>query len=195
MSDDPRTGADVPRDPWGNPMPPEDRPPPNPGPSDYPPPFPGDRPGAPAPPSPDYNPAWPPSGNPPPQAPPIPPGVPSQGWGQPNPWAAPKNDGMAIGGLVTGILATLCGIAGILGIVLGPTAITLGVLARKRVARSNGAVKGEGLATTAIILGVIGTLISLVYVIILIRNPDLITDIFDQINTTTTTVPGEGTAT
>jgi hypothetical protein len=102
---------------------------------------------------------------------------------------------MAVGALVTGIFAALCGIAGILGIVLGPTAVTLGILARRRVARSNGTVKGEGLATAAIVLGVIGTLVSLVYVIILINNPDLITDILDQLDTTTTTVPTDGTAT
>jgi hypothetical protein len=105
-----------------------------------------------------------------------------------------KNDGMAVGGLVTGIFALLCGLAGILGIVLGPTALTLGILARRRVARSNGAVKGEGMATAAIVMGVIGTLISLVYVIVLIRNPGLVDDIMNQLTTTTTTVP-EGNAT
>jgi|GEM_PF-630519 len=195
MSDDPRTGANVPRDPWGNPLPPEDQPPLNPGPGDYPPPFPGDQPGAPGAAPPGYNPAWPPSAQGPPAGYPVHPGMPTQGWGQPNPWAAPKNDGMAVGGLVTGIFAALCGVAGIFGIVLGPTAITLGVLARKRIARANGAVKGEGLATTAIVLGIIGTLISLVYVIVLIRNPDLLTDIVNQLNTTTTTTPGTGNST
>jgi hypothetical protein len=194
MSDDPRSGAETPRDPWGNPLPPEDRAPVDPRPEDYPPPFPGDAPGTPGAVPPGYNPAWPPSAKAPGGIPPVPPGVPSQGWGQPDPWAPAKNDGMAVGSLVTGIFALLCGLAGILGIVLGPTAVTLGILARRRVARSNGAVKGEGLATAAIVMGVIGTLISIVYIIVLIRNPSLVDDILNQITTTTTTVP-EGNAT
>ena len=222
MTDDPQRG-DVPRDPWGNPLPPEDRPPANPRPEDFPPPFPGDEPGGAAggaPPG--SNPAWPgrapqgppaqgyppagqyppqgypppgqhpqqgyaPQGYPPPGYGPVPPGIPSQGWGQGAPWAPVKNDGMAVGALVTGIVSLLCGLAGILGVILGPTAITLGVLARRRVARSGGMVKGEGFGTAAIVMGTIATLISLVYVIVLIRNPNIIQDILDQVTTTTTT--------
>jgi hypothetical protein len=77
-------GDDVPRDPWGNPLPPEDRPPTNPRPDDYPPTFPTEGstahepsppPGAPppaAPPepaAPTGNPAWPGRQTPPPESP------------------------------------------------------------------------------------------------------------------------------
>ncbi|MCD9622346.1 DUF4190 domain-containing protein [Rhabdothermincola salaria] len=188
MSDDPRSGDDAPRDPWGNPLPPEDRPPADPRPEDFPPPFPGEAPGTPGAVPPGYNPAWPPSADGPT---PPPPGVPSQGWGQGEPWAPAKNDGLAVGALIAGIASLLCGIAGILGVVLGPTAITMGVLARRRVAASGGRVRGEGLGTAAIAMGVIGTTVSIVYLIIFIRNPDILTDIMDQLNTTTTTVPAD----
>jgi hypothetical protein len=189
MSNDPRSGDDVPRDPWGNPLPPEDRPPASPQPDDFPPPFPGDAPGAPGAAPPGYNPAWPPSSEGPAHQPP--PGVPSQGYHQGQPWAPVKNDGMAVGALVAGILSLLCGLAGVVGLVLGPVAIVLGVLARRRVAAAGGRVKGEGFGTAAIVMGIIGTLVSVVYVIILIRNPDILSDLIDQMSTTTTTTVPE----
>lgn len=89
-------GDDVPRDPWGNPLPPEDRPPANPRPDDFPPTFPSGppappeptpppswpapRPGPPAPP-PDDNPAWPGRSSEP--APPLPPPPGQPPYGQP----------------------------------------------------------------------------------------------------------------
>jgi hypothetical protein len=76
-------GDDVPRDPWGNPLPPEDRAPANPRPDDYPPTFPTEgstphepsppagapRPGTPEAAAPTGNPAWPGRQTPPPEAP------------------------------------------------------------------------------------------------------------------------------
>ena len=257
------TGDDVPRDPWGNPLPPEDRAPLNPRPDDFPPPFPSDPPGGaapsdsppsgtrewpdtqtwtpsgkpPAPPSnePEGNPAWPgvqgppgtgrqnpawpgapappntepqnpawpgaagsnggPSGGPSPAPPYGPPGTSpgwgqgaSQGWGQGTPWAPARNDGMAIGAMVCGIVSITC--AGFLGIVLGPVALVLGIRSRRRIGGSSGTLKGEGMALTGIVLGAIGVVASIAYLVFLVRNPDFVQDFLNQLTTTTTTTPG-----
>ena len=161
-------------DPWGNPLPPEDQAPANPRPEDFPPDF--------AP-----NPAWPgpQAVSPPPSTnlspPPVPPG-----WAPPPPaWSGPKFSGMAIAAMVCGILSIPC--TGFLGIILGPTALGLGVSARRTIARSNGWRKGEGMAIAGIVLGVIGIILSIVYLIFLIRNPNFITDFVENLTTTTTT--------
>ena len=72
-----RSGDDVPRDPWGNPLPPEDRAPLNPRPDDYPPPFPSDPPGGAPTSTGDAAPTgvWPPGR---PTSPPAPPRAPSE---------------------------------------------------------------------------------------------------------------------
>lgn len=168
-------------DPWGNPLPPEDQAPANPRPEDFPPDFapnpawPG--PQAVSPPPPPTSPT--PSTNLPP--PPVPPG-----WAPPPPaWSGPKFSGMAIAAMVCGILSIPC--TGFLGIILGPTALGLGVSARRTIARSNGWRKGEGMAIAGIVLGAIGIILSIVYLIFLIRNPNFITDFVDNLTTTTTT--------
>ena len=204
MSDDQRN--DVPRDPWGNPMPPEDRPPSQPRPDDFPPPFPGgDVARRPAP-DPDANPAWPgapeaspgqgapPSpydprwGQPPHGGHPSPPGVfdpgPSgygtpgaaPGWGPP-PWAQPRTDGKAIGALVCAIVGLL-----VCGVILEPLAIGLGLAARKSIRQSGGLLKGDGMATAAIVIGIIGLVLSVVMLFVLMANPDLLDNMF-QVDT------------
>ncbi len=233
MSD--TTGDDIPRDPWGNPLPPEDRPPANPTPDDYPPPFPSDEPGGATPPPwpgsppsrpPSDNPAWPgaqppqPTGtnpawpgaqhpSPPPDnpawpgptgptqqgpqlSPAPPPGVPSQGWGQGAPWAPARNDGMAIGALVCGILAGVCGLAGIAGVILGPVAIGLALASRRRIRAAAGTLRGDGLAVTGLVLGILGTAISVVWLVVFIANPNLVQDLIDRLSTTTTTTTEPG---
>ena len=170
-------------DPWGNPLPPEDQAPANPRPEDFPPDFapnpawPGPQAVSPPPPPPPTSPT--PSTNLPP--PPVPPG-----WAPPPPaWSGPKFSGMAIAAMVCGILSIPC--TGFLGIILGPTALGLGVSARRTIARSNGWRKGEGMAIAGIVLGAIGIILSIVYLIFLIRNPNFITDFVDNLTTTTTT--------
>jgi hypothetical protein len=123
----------------------------------------------------------------PPQQQPYPPGSANQGWGHGAPWAPPRNDGLAIGALVCGILAGLCGLAGIAGMVLGPVAIGLGVASRRRISRAGGALRGDGLALTGLVLGVIGTAISVFWLVVLIANPDLLQQLMDRLTTTTTT--------
>ena len=117
----------------------------------------------------------------PPQQQPYPPGGPTQGYGQGNPWAPPKNDGMAIGSLVCAIVGLFC-----CGIVLAPVAITLGFLSRKRISESNGTLRGDGLAITGIVIGVVGVVLAIVGVVILITNPDAFDNIFSGLTTTTT---------
>ena len=84
---------------------------------------------------------------PPPAAPPPPPGF-DYGAGAPA-----TTDGKATGALV-------CGIVGLLlcGVVLGPVAIYLGTKAKKEIRSSDGRLKGEGLATAGIVMGVIAVI-------------------------------------
>ena len=92
---------------------------------------------------------------PPPAAPPPPPGF-DYGEGAPAVTA-----GKATGALV-------CGIVGLLlcGVVLGPVAIYLGMQAKREIRSSDGRLKGEGLATAGIVMGIIaliGFVISIIY--------------------------------
>lgn len=170
-------------DPWGNPLPPEDQAPPAPRPEDYPPDF-------------SSNPAWP--GAQTPTGSPAPPNAtnPPTGWAPPPPawpgapvppqpaWQGPKFSGMAIAAMVCGILSIPC--TGFVGIILGPTALGLGLSARRSIGNANGWKRGEGMAIAGIVLGVVGIILSIVYLIFLIRNPDFITDFVDNLTTTTT---------
>ena len=87
---------------------------------------------------------------------------------------------MAIGAFVCSIVGLLC-----LGIVLEPVAVVLGVVARRRIRESNGALKGDGLALTGIVIGVVGFVLAIVGIVILVSNPDALDDFFNQFTTTT----------
>lgn len=191
-----RPGDDVPTDPWGNPLPEDQRPahahPPH-GPDDG-------RPGA-----------YPPGADQPGYAQPDhgqpgygqpgygqPGAYPQQGWG-PQAWTPqgysqsqwpgqPRNEGMAIGALVCGILATLCGVLGCLGIVIGPVAIVLGVVARRRIRESGGLTRGDGMAVAGLVLGIIGTVASAGWIIAFIASPEL-RERLEELTSTTTTLP------
>jgi hypothetical protein len=199
--------TNIPRDPWGNPIRPEDRPPASPvAPAPPVTPWTQVQPAPPAPPAPPMpeappaNPAWPgsaPAPTPPPaqSAPwtpppafPVPPGYQP---GQPvaPQWAGPKTDGLAIASLVVGIISVTC--AGYLGIILGPMALIFATRARNRIEKSGGWTKGASLATAGIVLGVIGTLVSIVYLIFVLRNPNFLQDLVNRLSTTTTT-PSSG---
>ena len=93
--------------------------------------------------------------------------------------------GPAIAALVCGIASIGC--TGFLGIVLGPVALGLGLRARRTIAASNGWRTGEGMATAGIVCGIIGTILSIVYLVFLVRNPNFITDFLNDLTTTTTT--------
>lgn len=80
---------------------------------------------------------------------------------------------MAVWALVTGVgaipLILLCGVSGVL---LGPVAITLGILARGRM-RADGTT-GEGLAIGGIVAGAAAAIINLALIAVLLANPDLL---------------------
>jgi hypothetical protein len=78
--------------------------------------------------------------------------------------------GLAIGGLVAGAVGFL-----VCGVVLGPLAIALGVLARRRM-RAAGE-PGEGLAIGAIVLGTIVLVLNIVILAYVFSNPDTLDQI------------------
>lgn len=82
-----------------------------------------------------------------------------------------------------GIASLTC--TGFLGIVLAPLAIVFGVRARRIISTSNGWRTGDGLAVAGIVIGVIGIVISVVYLVFVLSNPDFLTDLLDQLTTTT----------
>jgi hypothetical protein len=61
-----------------------------------------------------------------------------------------------IGGAASGWGATVAGAFGILAVVFGSAAIGIGIVARRAIKRSAGALRGNGVGRTGIILGIIG---------------------------------------
>ena len=102
-----------------------------------------------------------------PPASPAPPvyGVPQQAYYAP---AGPKNDGMSIAALVCGIsgLATLvlCGI-GIVPAILG---VIFGVIGKKKVEESGGALQGRGMALAGAICGAVAIGLFLIWMVLVL---------------------------
>lgn len=71
----------------------------------------------------------------------------------------PRNDGRAIGALVCGILGLV-----VFGVVLGAVAIGLGVTAQRNIRRNPLVVKGYGMATTGLVLGIIDVVVFVLFV-------------------------------
>ncbi len=151
-------------DPWGNPLPEPDHP---------------------APPPPAGPGAWWPGG---PQGPgPGAAAPPASQYG----WVPPARvEGMANGALVAGILSLLCGLLGVGSILVGPIAVMLGVFARRRINDSGGALTGMNRAVAGIVLGIVGFVISAIWLAVVAANPDLVQDLIDNLGTTTTTTGG-----
>jgi hypothetical protein len=153
---------DGPTDPWGNPVYQPLSPPYRPTPSGEPPRDAEPPPGADASEQPPASDWWGTSG----------PATASQGGGVAG--ASSGGRGLAISGMVAGVVGFLA-----LGLLLGPLAIVLGVLARRRLRSADE--PGTGLATAAIVLGVIVFVLNVVAIIYFITNPDA----FDQFDGTT----------
>ena len=102
--------------------------------------------------------------------PPTPPGPPGYGAPQPAYYApvGPKNDGMSIAALVCGIsgLATLvlCGI-GIVPAILG---VIFGIIGKKKVEQSGGALQGRGMALAGAICGAVAIGLFLIWLVLVI---------------------------
>jgi hypothetical protein len=105
-------------------------------------------------------------------------GAPAGGaYGQPGygfPAAAPSkpNDGMAVASMVVGIAGLVFSLFcfWFFGITIIPcaVAVVLGILARKRITESNGALGGEGMALAGLITGGLGTVWSALWVVLYI---------------------------
>ena len=95
----------------------------------------------------------------PPNYPPPPPGAPG-GYGQ----APPQTSPLAIVSLVTGILGFLCCTFFVLGIAAAVT----GFMARKQIAESQGRLKGSGMATAGLVLGVLSIVLAAIYWVLIL---------------------------
>ena len=95
----------------------------------------------------------------PPPAPPIPPPA-----GAPNP-----NNGMAVAALVLGILTFVC-----LGPIAGVLAVIFGFLGMKKANEMGGT--GKGMAIAGIILGIVGTVISILLLVFVVFAADKASD-------------------
>ena len=72
----------------------------------------------------------------------------------------PRTSGAAIASLVVAIIGLF-----LIGIVLGPIAICLAVSAKNDIRARPDEVKGEGLANAGLVIGVVGTVISVIFII------------------------------
>ena len=78
---------------------------------------------------------------------------------------------MAIVALVCGILSVICHcipIAGsFIGFFLSVAAIVLGIIEIKRIGRGEGSAKGKGMALAGIILGAVGIVFGIIWIVII----------------------------
>ena len=79
----------------------------------------------------------------------------------------PQTNQLAVWSMVTGILAGIFGLIGACGVIVGPIAIGLAISARNQIAASNGFQKGSGMATAGLTLGIIGTAISVMWIVLI----------------------------
>ncbi len=135
-----------------------EQPPPGQPPFGYPPP-PGGYPPPQQPPS--GSPPPPPGAYPPPQQSPY--GYPPPGGGLP-PGAVQESNGLAVAALVTGILGLL-GNCFCFGGLLSPVAIVVGWIGKNRADRSDGRVGGRGMAVAGIVLGIVGTVLLIAWIV------------------------------
>jgi len=93
-------------------------------------------------------------------------GYPPQGYGQqPYGHEQPKGGkGLAIGALVTGVLALLLCWTVFGGILLGLVALVLGLIGASRAKK--GRASGRGLAITGAVIGTVGLLISIAFIVL-----------------------------
>ncbi|RLV49533.1 DUF4190 domain-containing protein [Nocardioides mangrovicus] len=96
-----------------------------------------------------------------PPPPPPPAGAPGTPYGQ-----VPSTSPLAITSLVTGIVGLLftclCGF----GVIISVVAIVTGFISRSQIAKSAGALKGNGMALSGIILGAVAVVLLIVGIIL-----------------------------
>lgn len=85
--------------------------------------------------------------------------------GGPNPYVNVKTNGLAVASLILGILNyVLC------CFILSPVALILGIIAKNQINNSAGFQKGDGMAIAGIILGIVGILIIIAFIVIIALN-------------------------
>lgn len=78
----------------------------------------------------------------------------------------PRQNQLALWSMIVGIVAAVLSLIGACGAIFGPVAIGLAIPGRRRVAASQGAEKGAGMATAGLVLGVVATVLSVVWIIL-----------------------------
>ncbi len=101
-------------------------------------------------------------------------------YGTPGGYAAlPATDTQATASLVIGIVGLVTGSLCCITLVLSPVAIYLGYSAKKRIAESHGRLKGEGMATAGLVLGIIGTVLGILVIVLIAVSGSSSTGRFD----------------
>lgn len=112
---------------------------------------------------------------------PVTPGSPAEGMppqpdtgGQPWVSPAPRNSGVAIGSLVSGIISLAACITTLpIGVVAGPIAIVLAVRGRTQI-KQDPTLTGSGMATAGMITGILGTILGvglLIFWVVMVNDP------------------------
>jgi hypothetical protein len=123
--------------------------------------------------------------------PPPPPPPPAAGYGQPaygQPYGAPvvgRRNGMGIAALVLGIVAILSCWTAVGGMLAGLLAVIFGLVGRGR-SRRREATNG-GMALTGVILGVIGLLLGVLFLVFYVKHKDDIRNYSDCMSRAQTT--------
>jgi uncharacterized protein DUF4190 len=102
-----------------------------------------------------------------PPQPPVPPGVPGQ------------TNGLAIAGMVCGILGLVLFWFPYLGIVLGILGLVFGVLGRNRAVQLGGV--GQGMALAGIVTGGVAVVVGILWIIFIISQADEAEEILQQL--------------
>ncbi len=113
---------------------------------------------------------------------PVPPGYPvvpgPGGFGLAFPQVTPQTSGLSVGALVCGIVTCLLGVLAccwwpfaVLPSLVGVGALVLGRFGINQVAQSGGAVVGRGLAIAGMVIGGVGVLLTLIFLLIGVTTP------------------------
>ncbi|HET6699279.1 MAG TPA: DUF4190 domain-containing protein [Nocardioidaceae bacterium] len=92
---------------------------------------------------------------------------PPPGYGAPPPgYGAPKNDTKAVLALVLGITSVLLGWCCFIFGAAGVAAIVLGRMARREIAANPATLTGAGMARAGFILGIVGTALTVIFLVL-----------------------------
>lgn len=80
----------------------------------------------------------------------------------PDPGQSRGTEPLAVGSLVVGIVGL---VITVLAPLLGPIALAMGMRAKQKIAASGGALEGQGIAQAGFILGIIGTVLTGLFVL------------------------------